>query len=148
MAVHGPLSISFSLSKKFCTFLAKNLHLFLPSGAEFTLSVAKNVALFQTVRILRFASVKWCDRLTIHRPKAHLSCQKCPKTVFVSNEDVPMDTLWKTDSIPTRIAWDMAERVPRLLRAIGSPLSLKPFFFSLSQESGFDKQSPNAFLQS
>ena len=63
------LHLSFSLWKEFCTFLAKNLHLFLPSGAEFRLSVAKNVALFQTVRILRFASVKWCDRGSKHRSR-------------------------------------------------------------------------------
>ena len=35
-----------------------------------------------------------------------------------------MNTLWKNEGIPTRIAWDMAERVPRLLRAIGPPLIL------------------------
>ena len=62
------------------------------------------------------------DRLTFHRPKPHLSCQKCPKTVFSLKEDVPMYALWKNESIPTRIAWDMAERVPRLLRAIDPPL--------------------------
>ena len=64
-------------------------------------------------------------RLTFHRPEPHLSCQKCPKTVFTSKEDVPMYTLWKNESIPTRIAWDMAERVPRLLQAIGPPLNFR-----------------------
>ena len=57
--------------------IAKNLHLSfsLLNGAEFTLSVAKNVALFETVRILRnlrtlrFAFVKWRDRGTKHRNK-------------------------------------------------------------------------------
>ena len=71
----------------------------------------------------KFCFVDSVDRLTFHRPKPHLSCQKCPKTVFSSKEDVPMYTLWKNESIPTRIAWDMAERVPRLLRAIGPPLN-------------------------
>ena len=44
------------------------------------------------------------------------------KQYFIERlEDVPMYTLWKHESIPTRIAWDIAERVPRLLRAIGPP---------------------------
>ena len=72
------------LAMSFALFLAKNLHLtvlsigeefctfpcqkfapyFLPSCAEFTLSVAKNVALFETVRILRKIRTtdKWRDR--------------------------------------------------------------------------------------
>ena len=43
----------------FALFLAKNLHLNSPlfNCVEFTLSVAKNVALFETVGILR--TVKW-----------------------------------------------------------------------------------------
>ena len=36
-----------------------------------------------------------------------------------------MYTLWNNESIPTTIAWDMAERVPRLVRAIGPPLNWK-----------------------
>ena len=48
------------LATSFALSLPKNLHLsFSPLGAEFTLSVAKNVALFETVRILR--TVKWRD---------------------------------------------------------------------------------------
>ena len=49
------------LAKSFALFLAKILHLsFSPfECAEFTLSIAKNVALFETVRILR--TVKWRD---------------------------------------------------------------------------------------
>ena len=47
-------------AKEFCTFPCQK---FAPlssllNGAEFTLSVAKNVALFKTVPILRFVSVK------------------------------------------------------------------------------------------
>ena len=53
--------------------------------------------------------VESVDRLTFHRPKPHLSCQKCHKTVFVSKEDASMNTLWTNEDIPTRIAWDMAE---------------------------------------
>ena len=47
------------LTKSFALFLAKNFAPPLLNGAEFTLSVAKNVALFETVRILR--TVKWRD---------------------------------------------------------------------------------------
>ena len=37
------------------------------NGVEFTLPVAKNVALFETVRVLRFASVKCvCERKDVH----------------------------------------------------------------------------------
>ena len=59
------------LSKSFALFLTKNLHLVSPllKGAEFTHSVAKNVVLFETVRVLRFASVKWRDRGSKHRNK-------------------------------------------------------------------------------
>ena len=59
--------------------LTKSLHFSLPKictsvspllkGAEFTLSVAKNAALFETVRVLRLASVKWRDRGSKHRNK-------------------------------------------------------------------------------
>ena len=50
---------SFALSlPKLCTLVSPFLN-----GAKFTLSVAKNVALFETVRILRkFRTVKWRDR--------------------------------------------------------------------------------------
>ena len=66
------------LAMSFARLLAKNVHLSIDeefcaipcqknstsvspllNGAEFTLSVAKNVALFETVRILR--TVKWRD---------------------------------------------------------------------------------------
>ena len=70
---------STEIGAEFCTFPCQKfapwrrvLHFILPKictlvspllkGAEFTLSVAKNVSLFETVRILRFASVKWHDR--------------------------------------------------------------------------------------
>ena len=74
--------VALKLAMSFALFLAKNLHLsigeeflhfslpkicilvsLLLNGAEFTLSVAKNVALFETVRILRkIRTVKWRDR--------------------------------------------------------------------------------------
>ena len=47
-------SFALTLAKKFAPQFAPLLN-----GAEFTLSVAKNVALFETVRILR--TVKWRD---------------------------------------------------------------------------------------
>ena len=60
------------------------LHFFLPKictlvspllrGAEFTLSVAKHVALFERVRVLRFASVKWRNRGSKHETKYRISC--------------------------------------------------------------------------
>ena len=43
-----------SSCQKICTSVSPLLN-----GAEFTLSVAKNVALFETVRVLR--TVKWRD---------------------------------------------------------------------------------------
>ena len=50
-----------SIGEEFCTFPCQKICTLvspLLKGAEFTLSVAKNVALFETVRVLRFASVK------------------------------------------------------------------------------------------
>ena len=86
--------VALKLAMSFALFLAKNLHLgnwrrvlhfSLPkvctlispllNGADFTLFVAKNVALLETVRILRkihtlrFASVIWHDRGSQHRNK-------------------------------------------------------------------------------
>ena len=71
------------LAMSFALFLAKNLHLcFSPlNGAEFTLSVAKNVAFFETVPILRkIRTVKWRERgskqpnkrsiFRLHRPSS------------------------------------------------------------------------------
>ena len=86
---HGRAKIGDHDDDEFCTFpcqkiaplvLAKSFALSLPklctsvspllSGAEFTLSVAKNVALFETVRILReIRTVKWRDRGSKHRNK-------------------------------------------------------------------------------
>ena len=73
--------VALKLAMSFALLLAKNVHLSIDeefcaipcqkictsvspllNGAEFTLSIAKNVALFETVRILR--TVKWRDRLT------------------------------------------------------------------------------------
>ena len=70
--------VALKLAMSFALLLAKNVHLSIDeefcanpcqkictsvspflNGAEFTLSVAKNVALFETVRILR--TVKWRD---------------------------------------------------------------------------------------
>ena len=63
------------------------------------------------------------DQLTFYRPKPHFSCHKCPKTVLYlywkkMSQWTPCE---KNESIPTRIAWAMAEIVLRLLRAVGTP---------------------------
>ena len=55
-------NVHLSIGDEFCAFpCQKNCTSVSPplNGAEFTLSVAKNVALFETVRILR--TVKWRD---------------------------------------------------------------------------------------
>ena len=77
-----------------------------------------------SARLSQVLFIDSVDRLAFHRPTPHLSCQKCPKTVLVPKEGVPMNSLWKNEGTLTKFAWDMAERVPRLLRAIGPPLSL------------------------
>ena len=55
-------NVHLSIGDEFCAFLAKKICTSvspLLNGAEFTLSVSKNVAFFETVRILR--TVKWRD---------------------------------------------------------------------------------------
>ena len=55
-------TVHLGIGEEFCAFPCQNICTSvspLLNGAEFTLSVAKNVALFETVRILR--TVKWRD---------------------------------------------------------------------------------------
>ena len=55
-------NVHLSIGDEFCAFPCQKICTsFSPllNGAEFTLSVAKNVALFETVRILR--TIKWRD---------------------------------------------------------------------------------------
>ena len=55
-------NVHLSIGEEFCAFSCQNIctSVFpLLNGAEFTLSVAKNVALFETVRFLR--TVTWRD---------------------------------------------------------------------------------------
>ena len=59
------------LCQKFCTSVSPLLN-----GAEFTLSVAKNVALFETVRILR--TVKWRDWQGIESAKQTMDFPAAP----------------------------------------------------------------------
>ena len=62
LAKNVHLSIGVLLATSFALFLAEKICTSVSPlliGAEFTLSVAKNVALFETVRILR--TVKWRD---------------------------------------------------------------------------------------
>ena len=89
--------VALKLAMSFALFLAKNVHLSireefcafpcqkiytsvspLLNGAEFTLSVAKNVALFETVRILRTAAVKWRDRQGIEAAKQTIEFPAAP----------------------------------------------------------------------
>ena len=91
--------VALKLAMSFALLLAKNMHLsigddfalFLAKkictsvfplliGAEFTLSVAKNVALFETVRILR--TVKWRDWQGIEATKQTIEFSGC--TVLLS----------------------------------------------------------------
>ena len=55
--------------QKFATCITFYIVSPLFKGAEFTLSVAKNAALFEAVRVLRFASVKWRDMGSKNRNK-------------------------------------------------------------------------------
>ena len=55
-------NVHLSIGDEFCAFSCQKICTSVSPlliGAEFTLSVAKNVALFETVRILR--TVKWRD---------------------------------------------------------------------------------------
>ena len=93
--------VALNLAMSFALLLAKNVHLSigdefcafpcqkictsvspLLNGAEFTLSVVKNVALFETVRILR--TVKWRDW---HSSKANDRISGC--TVFGTRRRMP-----------------------------------------------------------
>ena len=59
-------NLHFSIGEEFYTFPCQKIYTLvspLLNGAEFTLSVAKYVSLFETVRILRkIRTVKWRDR--------------------------------------------------------------------------------------
>ena len=73
-------NVHLSIGKEFCTFPCQNFAPLSPllNGAGFTLSVAKNVALFEAVRILRFASVKLRDRRSKHRNKRRIEFPAAP----------------------------------------------------------------------
>ena len=106
-------TVELTLAMSFALFLAKNLqikrvlHFPLPEictlvsplliGAEFTLSVLKNVALFETVRILRkIRTVKWRDRgskqqnkrsnFQLHRPHRKNECNLYQKLLEIEEE--------------------------------------------------------------
>ena len=66
------------LAKSFALFLAKKFapHFPLLNGAEFTRCIAKNVALFETVRILR--TVKWRDWQGIEAAKQTIEFPAAP----------------------------------------------------------------------
>ena len=88
--------VALKLAMSFALLLAKNVHLSI--GDEFcafpcqkictsvspsTLSVAKNVALFETVRILRTA--KWRDPSTLLSPSLHSPQHLTPATLFLDS---------------------------------------------------------------
>ena len=88
--------VALKLAMSFALLLAKNVHLSI--GEEFcafpcqkictsvspsTLSVAKNVALFETVRILR--TVKWRDPSTLLSPSLHSPQHLTPATLFLDS---------------------------------------------------------------
>ena len=83
------------LAKSFALFLAKK---FAPqlNGAEFTLSVAKNVALFETVRILR--TVKWRDWQGIGAAKQTIEFPAAPFFFLV-------EKIEKMNQINTKNYW-------------------------------------------
>ena len=73
-------NVHLSIGEGLCTFPCQNFAPLSPllNGAGFTFSVAKNVALFEAVRILRFASVKWRDRGSKHRNKRRIEFPAAP----------------------------------------------------------------------
>ena len=91
------------LAKSFALFLAKNVHLsFSPfSSVEFTLPVGKNVALFETVCILR--TVKW--RVTGDRnSKANDRNSGCTVLLLV-------EKIEKMNQINTKNYWKEKKRL-------------------------------------
>ena len=88
------------LAKSFAPFLAKKIApQFLPrllNGADFTLSVAKNVALFETVCILR--TVKWRDRQAIEAAKQTIEFPAAPFFFMV-------EKIEKMNQINTKNYW-------------------------------------------
>ena len=99
---HQKVHLSLVLAKSFALFfnLPKKLasH-FLPScfdGAEFTLSVAKNIAPFETVRILR--TVKWRDWQGIEAAKQTIEFPAAPFYFLV-------EKIEKMNQINTKNYW-------------------------------------------
>ena len=70
---------------------------------------------------LSIASIGWLSTGLNHTFLAKTALKQ-----YFHRKKMSQCTLWKNESIPTRIAWDMAERLPRLLRAIDP---LKPITF-------------------
>ena len=107
--------VALKLAMSFALLLAKNVHLRigdefcafpcqkictsvspLLNGAEFTLSVAKNVALFETVRILR--TVRWRDWQGIKAAKQTIEFQAVPFFFLV-------EKIEKMNQINTKNYW-------------------------------------------
>ena len=84
-------SFALFLAKKICTSVSPLLN-----GAEFTLSVAENVAVFETVRIPR--TVKWRDWQGIEAAKQTIEFPAAPFFFLV-------EKIEKMNQINTKIYW-------------------------------------------
>ena len=92
-------NVHLSIGEEFCAFpCQKNCTSVSPllNGAEFTLSVAKNVALFETVRILR--TVKWRDWQGIEAAKQTIEFPAAPFFFLV-------EKIEKMNQINTKNYW-------------------------------------------
>ena len=88
------------LAKNFALFLAKIFTSVSPflNGAEFTLSFAKNVALFETVRVLKLRTVKWRDWQGIEAAKQTIEFPAAPLFFLVKKME-------KINQINTKNYW-------------------------------------------
>ena len=92
-------NVHLSIGEEFCAFPCQKIctSVFpLLNGAEFTLSVAKNVALFETVRILR--TVKWRDWQAIEAAKQTIEFPAAPFFFIV-------EKIEKMNQINTKNYW-------------------------------------------
>ena len=92
-------NVHLSIGEEFCAFPCQKIctSVFpLLNGAEFTLSVAKNVALFETVRILR--TVTWRDWQAIEAAKQTIEFPAAPFFFIV-------EKIEKMNQINTKNYW-------------------------------------------
>ena len=92
-------NVHLSIGDEFCAFSCQKICTSvspLSNGAEFILSVAKNVALFETVRILR--TVKWRDWQGIEAAKQTIEFPAAPFFFLV-------EKIEKMNQINTKNYW-------------------------------------------